>query len=105
MGGFMPDPSRSLPIAPDASITEGKLSVYALMGKRKSQFLKLAWHLRTGKHVDLSEVFHVETTQGRLVTKPSKRVIVDGEIQFRTPVKFSIAPDVLKVMVPQDFKG
>ena len=93
------------PVAPEASITEGKLSLYALKGDRKSQFFRLAWHLRTGRHVELDDVFHLETSGGTLVTSPARHVTVDGEVKFETPIRFGVAPDVLRVMVPQEFSG
>lgn len=93
------------PLHPDASITEGRLHLYALRGRRKANFIRLAWHLRTGRHVDLDDVFVLETAGGSLSTTPSKRVTVDGEIQRRTPIRFGIEPDALRVLVPQDFPG
>jgi diacylglycerol kinase (ATP) len=93
------------PVAPGASITEGKLSLYALQGRNRSQFFRLAWHLRTGRHVELDDVFHLETTGGTLETTPARHVTVDGEVAFETPVRFKVAPDVLRVMAPLSFKG
>jgi YegS/Rv2252/BmrU family lipid kinase len=93
------------PLSPEASITEGRLSVYAPMGKSRAQFVRLAWHLRTGKHVDLDDVFAISCEGGELITIPNKRVTVDGEIKFRTPLTFSVRADCLKVMVPQSFQG
>lgn len=93
------------PLHPDASITEGKLHVYALRGRRKASFVRLAWHLRTGRHVDLDEVFALETAGGDLVARPSKRVTVDGEIRLRTPIRFDVRPGALRAVVPDAFPG
>jgi len=91
------------PVHPDASITEGRLHMYALKGRNKANFVRLAWSLRLGQQVDMDDVFSCETVGGRLVTLPSKRVTVDGEILYRTPIDFGIEPDSLRVMVPTDF--
>lgn len=93
------------PLAPDAAITEGKLSIYALATTNRAAFFRLAWALRTGRHVDLPEVHSASASEGRLETKPSRKVVVDGEIAEATPVDFKVAPGALKVRVPQGFQG
>jgi YegS/Rv2252/BmrU family lipid kinase len=93
------------PLAPDATITDGKLIAYALTGTNRWELLRYALNLPGGRHVKLPDVLAVHTTEGMLETKPSQRVVVDGEIEFRTPIRFGIAPKALRVMVPQDFAG
>ena len=92
-------------LAEDARITEGKLSLYALATTNRAAFLKLAWAMRTGRQVELPEVYSVSTTGGRLETNPKRKVVMDGEIQFSTPVDFKIAPKAIQVRVPADFNG
>jgi len=60
-------------------------------------------NLPGGHHVELSEVAFFETQAMELETSPRERVTVDGEIPFRTPIRFGIAPKSLPVMVPQTF--
>ena len=91
------------PLSPEASITEGKLSGYALATTNRASFLKLAWKLRTGRQCELPEVFAISTVGGRLETSPSRRVVVDGEINGRTPIDFKVVPKALSVRVPRDF--
>lgn len=93
------------PLAPDASITEGKLSVYALATTNRWELLRFALHLPGGHHVEMQDVPNFHTTGGLLSTKPIQRVTVDGEIVLRTPLKFGIAPGALRVMAPQEFNG
>ncbi|HLK59056.1 MAG TPA: lipid kinase [Chthonomonadaceae bacterium] len=93
------------PLAPDATITDGKLVAYVLATTSRWGLLKYALNLPGGHHVDLSEVAAFETTEIALETIPSERVTVDGEIPFRTPIRFGIAPRALRVMVPQEFAG
>lgn len=93
------------PLAPDASITDGKLIAYVLATTSRWGLLKYALNLPGGHHVEMSEVAAFATTDMSLTTSPSERVTVDGEIPFRTPIRFGIAPRALRVMVPQEFAG
>jgi YegS/Rv2252/BmrU family lipid kinase len=93
------------PLSPNASITEGKLTLYALATTNKVAFLKLATRLPTGHQGDLPEVRTQETAGGIITTIPSMPVTVDGEVCVHTPMKFCVAPKALRVMVPQDFAG
>lgn len=91
------------PVAPDASINEGYLSIYALASPRKSAFLKMALSMRGGKHVDLDEVKAFRTQRGRLVSHPHQPITIDGEPASMSPVDFRVIPGALRVMVPQSF--
>ena len=93
------------PLAPDANITDGILIVYALTASSRWQLLQYVLSLPGGRHVGLESVPTFRATSGMVETKPSQNVIVDGEIVFRTPLKFGLAPKALRVMVPQDFAG
>ncbi|HSI71651.1 MAG TPA: hypothetical protein VK934_00620, partial [Fimbriimonas sp.] len=90
-------------ISPKASLTEGKLSLYALKTTSKTSFLKLGMYMALGRHVDMPEVHYEEATKGVVHTHPSVRVTIDGEVCANTPLHFHIAPDVLRVMAPLKF--
>jgi YegS/Rv2252/BmrU family lipid kinase len=90
-------------ISPEASITEGKLSLYALKSTSRGAFLKLGLYLPTGHQGDLPEIHSEEATQGILRTTAPQRVTIDGEVCARTPLEFAISPDCLRVMAPLDF--
>jgi diacylglycerol kinase family enzyme len=92
-------------LAPEASITEGKLSVYALATTNRAAFFRLAWKLRTGRQCELPEVYSLSTVGGRLVTSPNRKVVVDGEIAGTTPIDFRVVPQAISVRVPTTFKG
>ncbi|HWD40559.1 MAG TPA: YegS/Rv2252/BmrU family lipid kinase [Fimbriimonas sp.] len=92
-------------VAPDAGITTGKLSVYALESASKAALLKLAIHLPRGDHVTLPEVHSESILRGVLSTTPVKTSIVDGEPGPKTPINFCVHPHGLKVIVPEDFTG
>ena len=91
------------PLAPDATITDGKLTVYALANASKWTLLRYALNLPGGRHVNLPDVDAIATTRGSIITRPLERVTVDGEISLCTPMHFSIAPHALRVMTPADF--
>ena len=94
-----------LPLSEDSSITDGRLTVYALRAARKSAFLKMALRLPFGTQGDLDEVHSESCRSGTLETFPPVSVTVDGEVSARTPVDFAIAPGALRVLVPDDFRG
>jgi len=91
------------PLSPDANIQDGKLTVYALEGTSKEAFLKLAWRLPRGRHVDLPEVLAMNVESGRLDTIPHERVIIDGEKGGYTPFEFRLVPDAVNVVVGPNF--
>lgn len=93
------------PLSPNASITEGKLTMYALATANKLAFLRLALRLPTGNHVNLPEVRCQETVGGKIITVPPMPVTIDGEVCWQTPLPFSIAPDALRVRAPLSFEG
>lgn len=92
------------PLAPDATITDGKLTVYALAGTSRWELFRLALNLPGGHQVTLPDVPVYSVSGGSLKTEPIQRVTVDGEIVFKTPIAFGIAPAALRVMVPQSFQ-
>ena len=93
------------PLAPDAAITNGNLTVYALATRSRWELVRFALHLPGGHQGDLVEVPTFHTTGGTLTTTPIQKVTVDGEIAEKTPLTFGIRPHALQVMVPQDFTG
>lgn len=93
------------PLAPDATITDGTLNVYALTASSRWQLLQFVLSLPGGRHVGLPTVPAFRTSGGKIETVPPQNVIVDGEIVFRTPLQFGLAPAALRVMVPQNFAG
>ena len=91
------------PVAPDASITGGWLSIYALASGSKAAFLKLAINRLGGNRLKFDEVKSFRAHWGRLTTQPVRRITLDGETCLRTPASFSIAAHSLRVMTPLEF--
>ena len=48
-------------------------------------------------------VDHFRTRRVLLETEPELSVNVDGELVARTPEEFAVAPNALRVIVPQNF--
>ena len=93
------------PLSPEASITEGQLTLYALATANRAAFLRLALLLPSGRHVDLPEVHRQDTTGGVIRTVPPLPVTVDGEVCAFTPLPFHVAPDAIRVRAPNAFEG
>ncbi len=91
------------PLSPTASITDGKLDLYAIADSSVWSLFKYALFLPGGRFTELKEVAAEAVTGGSIETAPIRHVTVDGEIRFSTPFRFGIAPGALRVMVPQDF--
>lgn len=91
------------PLSPLASITDGRLTVYALRHASKGELFKMAMLMPFGLHTALQGVHHEECIGGKLETFPPVAITVDGEICPRTPLEFRIAPLAMRVAVPQSF--
>jgi len=90
------------PLAPNATITDGTLTAYAVATTSRWGLLRFALKLPGGHHVDLDEVPAFTAASMKLETTPSQRVVADGEIKYRTPISFGIAPKSLRVMAPPE---
>ncbi len=93
------------PIAPDATITEARLNIYAVRGTSKLVLLKYALGLLGGRQTYLDEVYSEKCVGGKLTTHPRMAVTVDGEICARTPFEFHTVPKGMRVVTPQGFEG
>lgn len=92
------------PLSPNASITDGRLNLYAVADCSTWALFKYALFLPGGRFTQLQEVASAAVEGGRIDAVPPKRVTVDGEIKLTTPFTFGIAPGALPVMVPADFE-
>ena len=90
-----------LVVAPDSGIDDRNLDVYTIEMGRYRDLLRVARHLRSGDFVRQKGVNHYRTPRLCLETRPELRVNVDGELVARTPQEFSVAPNALRVIVPQ----
>lgn len=89
-----------LTVAPNASIDDHLLDVYAVEQGRLRDHLSLARLLRTGQLVEHERVHHVTARSMRLVTDEVLPINLDGEIAASTPATFAVDRNALHVVVP-----
>jgi YegS/Rv2252/BmrU family lipid kinase len=87
------------PISPDATLTDGKLTVFVRDGKSKLDVMQTYLALMRGDQHLLSGV-HLWSTSGKLKirTKPKAPVAVDGCAFGTTPLRMHVAHRALRVM-------
>ncbi len=89
-------------VAPDAGIDDRYLDVYAIRLGRKRDLVGVARYLKSGDFVKSEGVDHFRTRRVALETEPELAINVDGELVGRTPQEFSLAPNALHVIVPEN---
>ncbi len=94
----------SIKASDDASLQDSELTVFALGGAGKGEFVKSAlnWILRrefegAGTHFFETQKIRVESL-GR-----NAKANVDGELNQKTPLEIEVWPRALRVVVPQGF--
>jgi len=99
-GGFMGKTFFTPSINPD----DRSLIVFTMDMLNRWQMLKLWIAFLLGKYAAFSEAKYFRTREIRIEADPPQHIDVDGEKTTRTPVTVSLAPEALKVMVPQSFQ-
>ncbi len=99
-GSFMGKTFFTPTINPD----DGSLIVFSMDMLNRWQMLKLWIAFLLGKYTAFTEAKYFRTREIRIETDPPQYVDADGETITRTPVTVSLAPEALKVMVPQSFQ-
>ncbi len=99
-GSFMGKTFLTPTISPD----DRTLIVFTMEMLNRWQMLKLWIAFFLGKYTAFSEAKYFVTREARIETDPRQYIIVDGETTTQTPVTVSLAPEALKVMVPQSFQ-
>ncbi len=88
-------------VAPDSDIDDSSLDVYAIEAGRRRDLVRVALGLRSGEFVKEKGVHYWRTARVLVETFPRLPINVDGELVSQTPRPFSVAPNALKVLVPQ----
>ena len=91
-------------LTPTISLDDRGLIVFTMDMKNRWQMLELWPAFFLGKYHAFSGAKYFQTPAVRFETDPVQRVSVDGEVTTRTPVTVSLAPEALRVMVPQTFE-
>lgn len=88
-------------VAPESSMDDRILDVYAIEMGRHRDLVGVARYMKSGDFIRREGVSHYQTSRVYLETGPDLPVNVDGELVARTPQLFSLAPNALRVIVPQ----
>jgi len=90
-------------LAPLIDPDDGKLVVYTMPMRNRWDLIKLLAAFMLGKFRAVSAAQYFPTTTVVIEADPTQYLDVDGEKTAQTPITVSIAPEALKVMVPQAF--
>jgi YegS/Rv2252/BmrU family lipid kinase len=93
------------PIAADASPDDRVLTVYRLGDEARLRLAAASVrHVLTGHRRSLREDAFINITdEAYIETDPPMDVDVDGEIRGETPLRVTLMPNALRVIVPQSF--
>lgn len=91
-------------LTPAVNLDDGKLIVFTMDMLNRWQMLKLWIAFLLGKYNVFSEAKYFRTQEIHIETDPPQHIDVDGEKTTQTPVTVSLAPEALKVLVPQSFR-
>jgi YegS/Rv2252/BmrU family lipid kinase len=94
-----------VPIMPDATIVDGKLTLLTSEGMSRWDVARLFAALLRGDQDRLASVQFFQASDVTIKTKPKQHMDIDGEPLGTTPARFSIARKALHVLVPNDFDG
>jgi len=103
--GFnLPLYALGLPIAPDASATDGKLDVCAFERGAMWNVVRYLWHVRRRAHLDLDDTTLVRGTRFRLEAGDAHNVAyqIDGDHGGTLPVDVEVLPRELRLLVPSE---
>ncbi|MGB3635204.1 MAG: lipid kinase [Rubrobacteraceae bacterium] len=89
-------------VAQDSSMDDRSLDVYTIEIPRHRDLVGTVRYLKSGDFITSKGVNHYRTSRVVLETEPELAVNVDGELVAHTPQSFSLAPNALKVIVPQE---
>ncbi len=100
-GRYVAGPIRA---SESASLQDHELTVFALGGGSKWELVSAAWKWIRDSHVEAEDVPFFETRELRVESMGRRlKANVDGEVNEVTPLRISVWPRALRVVVPQDF--
>jgi diacylglycerol kinase (ATP) len=86
-------------VAPDAGLESGKLTLFATSDASQVDIVKTYVALLTDRQTLLPNAHVLEAESIKIRTRPRQPVSVDGSAFGKTPVRFSVAPKALRVLV------
>lgn len=92
-------------VAPNASLDDHLLDVYAIERGRTRDHVSIARLLKSGHFIEHDKVHHLTTRRVRVTTDRELEVNLDGEIATCTPADVEVLRNALRVVVPQDSRA
>ena len=90
--------------APEARPDDGKIVVRILKGPSKWALAKKWARISLGAPFGPDDIVVLRAPELTIETVPKQHVAVDGEVIAETPIRVSIAPKALLLMVPEEFR-
>ena len=87
-------------IAPGAKLDDGKLDLVYARRMSRLRLLRVAPTVLRGTHIGLSEVWFARGPEVTVESDPPRMIYADGEPVCETPVKVTVIPKALRVIVP-----
>jgi diacylglycerol kinase (ATP) len=86
-------------IAPGAKLDDGKLDLVYVRHASRLRLLRIAPTVLRGTHIGLPEVWFARAGEVTVESDPPRMIYADGEPICETPVKVTILPKALTVIV------
>ncbi|HJT69368.1 MAG TPA: diacylglycerol kinase family protein [Terriglobales bacterium] len=96
-----PSYGGGMKIAPQAKLDDGKLDICIVRSMNKLSLFRLFPTVYSGQHLRSDKVEYAQAPSARVETESPLEVFADGEFVCRTPVEFTVAHQVLQVIVPE----
>ncbi len=90
-----------VPLAMEASMTDGLLDVGIFSGRQWPQFLRHTVNIILRRHMRDPEIEFLRGREIYITSSPPLPVQVDAEPWGQTPMSFSVVPQALHIIVPQ----
>lgn len=88
-------------LAPDASLSDGLLDVLLLRKCNLAEFLRIATAAQRGEHINDPHIVYFQTNELQVTTPDYVQLNLDGEFGGTLPVKFSLLPKHLQIIVDE----
>lgn len=87
------------PLAVDASLTDGKLTLFTVADPSRLGALRTYLALGTDQHAKLANAHLIAAPAFRIRARPRQLISIDGSLLEKTPARFRVAPGALRVFV------
>jgi YegS/Rv2252/BmrU family lipid kinase len=91
------------PITPDASVTDGKLSVFFDTGSTPLDVAKTYAAMAVGAQTKLADAVTIAAPKIVVKARPRQPISADGDEAGHTPARFTVEPRALRIFVGEEF--